>query len=307
MENSHSSLVAYVHPIVVLGISDQWTRKMMNSNDAKPKAIGLITGKREGLKTEIFRSHILEVEEKMDDGSGGLVFDEDFLQTQLSLAKEMFPNEDLLGWYVTNSLIQPDITEIQLNQQLSKFVEHPLFLKFDAESLHLTGHLNMELLETVIDPNDETKTLFRKMPMHFETEASELIALEHMASFSASGDYYHTSASKVVSTLAASLHVLNQRLRVCHAYVKDVNAGKIQRNDKILSDISKLHLRLKALQSHPLVKTDNKLTTSSKQVSSIAAITALYEDLHAVNENINTLFSEPAARRALSLNLFANV
>ena len=56
--------------------------------------------------------------------------------------------------------------------------------------------------------------------MQFETEPSELIGLEHMASFSASADYSHTSASKVLSSLAISMEAFHQRLRVCREYIK---------------------------------------------------------------------------------------
>ncbi|KAE9555380.1 hypothetical protein FO519_001392 [Halicephalobus sp. NKZ332] len=310
MEQTHSGVVVYLHPIVALGISDQWTRKKMNSTDSNVKVFGFITGKHEGLKVEIVRSHILVVEEKMDDGVGALRFDEDFFTAQRELAKEMFPHEDILGWYVTSGTPRPDSTEIQLNNQFSKVPEnpeHPLLLKFDAEKLHATGNLTIEILETVVDLEDDTKTLFRKMPMQFETEPSELISLEHMASFSASGDYYHTSSSKLISSLAVSMNALHQRIKVCISYVKAVISGELPKNEKVLSDIFKLCLRLKALQSHPsLTNPDGSknLTTSSKQISCIASITALQEDLKNMNEILGGMFShEPHSRRS---GLFGN-
>lgn len=56
----------------------------------------------------------------------------------------MFPNEDILGWYVTSGTAEPDSTEIQLNNQFSKLPEnpeHPLLLKIDAEKLYVTGNV----------------------------------------------------------------------------------------------------------------------------------------------------------------------
>ena len=37
MEKTHSSIVVHLHPIVALGISDQWTKKKMNSTDSNIK------------------------------------------------------------------------------------------------------------------------------------------------------------------------------------------------------------------------------------------------------------------------------
>lgn len=160
----------------------------------------------------------------------------------------------------------------------------------------------------MIDPEDDTKTLFRKLPMQFETEPSELISLEHMASFSASGDYYHTSSSKLISSLAVSMNALHQRIKVCIAYVRAVLSGELPKNEKILSDIFKLCLRLKALQSHPsLANPDSSknLVTSSKQIACIASITALHEDLKNMNEILGGMFShESHARRSVPTGNF---
>lgn len=76
------------------------------------------------------------------------------------------------------------------------------------------------MFETVFDDADKSKASFRLLPLQFETEPSELIGLEHMASFSSSADYSHTSASKVLSSLTVSMEVFHHRLRVCREYIK---------------------------------------------------------------------------------------
>jgi hypothetical protein len=292
MEKTNNSVVIYLHPIVALTISDQWTRHKMNSDDVHPRVIGYLTGKREDLRIEITRAFLLVFDErKMEEGTGSLSFDEEFFKTQLELSKEMYPDEELLGWFTNGSHVNVSPAEEQLNRQFLKHNDHPLLLKFDTENLQSTGRLNIGVFETVTVDGDKNKITFRLLPLQFETEASELIGLEHMASFSASADYSHTSASKVLTSLAVSMEVFHHRIRVCREYIKDVLKGDVAADPKILSDIFKLCLRLKALKTHSSVENQN-LVTTSKQILNIAGLTALYEDVNSVSELLNSIFAE---------------
>jgi translation initiation factor 3 subunit F len=292
MEKTHNSVVVYLHPIVPLTISDQWTRHKMNSDNDHPRVIGYFTGKREDLRIEIARAFLLMFDErKMDAGTDSLSFDEEFFKTQLELSKEMYPDEELLGWFTNGNHFAVSETEEQLNRQFAKHSDQPLVLKFDTEHLQSTGRLNIGVFETVVDEADKNKISFRLLPLQFQTEASELIGLENMASFSASADYSHTSASKVLTSLSVSMEVFHHRIRVCNEYIKDVLKGGVPADPKILSDIFKLCLRLKALKTHSSVENQN-LVTTSKQILNIAGLTALYEDVNSVSELLNGIFAE---------------
>uniref|UniRef100_A0A914ZHB3 COP9 signalosome complex subunit 6 n=1 Tax=Panagrolaimus superbus TaxID=310955 RepID=A0A914ZHB3_9BILA len=298
MENTNNSATVYLHPIVALTISDQWTRRKMNSDDVHPKVIGYLTGKKDDLRLEVNRAFLLIFDErKMDDDLNALSFDEEFFKTQLELSKEMYPDEELLGWFTNGTHVKVTQVEEHLNRQFMKHNDCPLLLKFDTEHLQSTGRLNIGCFETVTDEADKSKTSFRLLPLHFETEASELIGLEHMASFSSSADYSHTSASKVLTSLTVSMEVFHHRLRVCREYIKDVMKGEIQSDPQVLSDIFKLCLRLKALKTHSSIDNQN-LVTTSKQILNIAGLTALYEDVSSVSEILNNFFTESSAPSA---------
>jgi translation initiation factor 3 subunit F len=295
MEKTHNSAVVYLHPIVALTISDQWTRRKMNSDEVHPKVIGYLTGKKDDLRLEVNRAFLLIFDDKkMEDGSGSLSFDEEFFKTQLELSKEMYPDEDILGWFTNGTHAKVTEIEEHLSRQFMKYTELPLLLKFDTEHLQSTGRLNIGVFETLTDESDKSKISFRLLPVHFETEASELIGLEHMASFSSSADYSHTSASKVLTSLTVSMEVFHHRLRVCREYIKDVLSGDIQADPKVVSDIFKLCLRLKALKSHSSVDNQN-LVTTSKQMLNMAGLTALYEDITSVSEILNNFFADASA------------
>jgi translation initiation factor 3 subunit F len=295
MEKTHNSAVVYLHPIVALTISDQWTRRKMNSDEVHPKVIGYLTGKKVDLRLEVNRAFLLIFDDKkMEDGSGSLSFDEEFFKTQLELSKEMYPDEDILGWFTNGTHAKVTQIEEHLNRQFMKHTELPLLLKFDTEHLQSTGRLNIGVFETLTDESDKSKISFRLLPVHFETEASELIGLEHMASFSSSADYSHTSASKVLTSLTVSMEVFHHRLRVCREYIKDVISGEIQADPKVISDVFKLCLRLKALKSHSSVDNQN-LVTTSKQMLNMAGLTALYEDITSVSEILNNFFADASA------------
>jgi translation initiation factor 3 subunit F len=295
MEKTHNSAVVYLHPIVALTISDQWTRRKMNSDEVHPKVIGYLTGKKDDLRLEVNRAFLLIFDDKkMEDGSGSLSFDEEFFKTQLELSKEMYPDEDILGWFTNGTHAKVTEIEEHLSRQFMKYTELPLLLKFDTEHLQSTGRLNIGVFETLTDESDKSKISFRLLPVHFETEASELIGLEHMASFSSSADYSHTSASKVLTSLTVSMEVFHHRLRVCREYIKGVISGEIQADPKVVSDVFKLCLRLKALKSHSSVDNQN-LVTTSKQMLNMAGLTALYEDITSVSEILNNFFADASA------------
>jgi hypothetical protein len=115
-----------------------------------------------------------------------------------------------------------------------------------------------------------------------------------MASFSSAADYSHTTASKVLTSLTVSMEVFHHRLRVCRDYIKDVISGEIQADPKVVSDVFKLCLRLKALKSHSSVDNQN-LVTTSKQMLNMAGLTALYEDITSVSEILNNFFADASA------------
>ena len=57
------------------------------------------------------------------------------------LAKEMYPDDELLGWYINGVHTVVLDSEQHLNHQFMKYNDRPLVLKFDTERLQSTGRV----------------------------------------------------------------------------------------------------------------------------------------------------------------------
>uniref|UniRef100_A0A7E4VR45 COP9 signalosome complex subunit 6 n=1 Tax=Panagrellus redivivus TaxID=6233 RepID=A0A7E4VR45_PANRE len=280
-KNTAPCLNVFIHPLVTLSISDQWTRARMNGGTQR--IIGLIAGKRDGHRIEITNSaELMFTTNAMElDDSNSNDIDEGFYVSRVELLKEMYPLDNVLGWYFTHTANCVDENDKRLNRQFAQLMQiMPIIFKFDAETLSTTGQLNQAVYESYLDAEDDTNFQYRPLPIQFETEASELIGLEHMASFSAAADYQHTTSAKQLMSLVASMKVFLQRLKVSEAFVRASIAGEVPWDEAILGQILKLRQRLKALELNGSSARSSDLITSAKQVVNVAGLAVLQDEVY---------------------------
>lgn len=85
-----------VQPLVVMSISDHYTRFRYISQDLKAKVAGVLLGTRNAEEARVFNAFETKV-----DLEGGSI-DKEFTQSRLDSYKEMFPDWEFLGWYSTD-------------------------------------------------------------------------------------------------------------------------------------------------------------------------------------------------------------
>ncbi|KAJ2726318.1 COP9 signalosome complex subunit 6 [Coemansia sp. Benny D115] len=125
---------AIVHPLVLLGISDQVTRMVAKSTgaaDIKPQvAAGVLLGRQLESQHEL----LLTFEMKISDnaGSGAPEIDFEHLQISLMQTKLIFPNHDVLGWYVVSSNTRVNDGIARLHQSFLGSFPSALLMVFDS-------------------------------------------------------------------------------------------------------------------------------------------------------------------------------
>ncbi|KAK4491823.1 hypothetical protein RD792_002600 [Penstemon davidsonii] len=101
---SSSGLTFKLHPLVIVNISDHYTRVKSQflptnggADESSPRVFGCVIGVQRGRTVEIFNSFELLYEPSTHS------LDRSFLEKKQELYKKVFPNFYILGWYSTGS------------------------------------------------------------------------------------------------------------------------------------------------------------------------------------------------------------
>lgn len=95
-----ASVAVAIHPLVIMNISEHWTRVRAQDQVQNPKVLGALIGTQKGRNLEIFNSFELQ----FDVIDGNIVINRDYYNTKEEQFKQVFKDLDFLGWYVTGNL-----------------------------------------------------------------------------------------------------------------------------------------------------------------------------------------------------------
>jgi len=219
-----------LHPLVILNISDHYTReKVENTTKKNPRIIGALMGIQSGRNLEINNSFELiytEVE-------GAIVIDTTYLTSKQTQFKQVFPTSDLLGWYSTGS--ECKTSDIQIHSQFLQFNESPLYLLLDPIASSISRELPLTMFESelrIID--DEPTTLFSKVSYKIEPEVAERIAVDHVAHTSVAGTAEGSQLSLQLAGMQNAIKMLNMRTKIIKEYLEATAKGEIPKDHGLL-------------------------------------------------------------------------
>ncbi|VDQ15161.1 unnamed protein product [Trichobilharzia regenti] len=104
------SVSVLLHPLVILNISEHWTRNKVKENSTAVTVYGALLGKQESHHIEISNSFELLLDEPH------LTVNSEFYTTRESQCKQVYPDLDIVGWYTTGGPI--DEKDEMLNRQV---------------------------------------------------------------------------------------------------------------------------------------------------------------------------------------------
>ena len=157
------SVSVSLHPLVIMNISEHWTRTKAQMGNPQ-KIFGALIGKQKGRNIEVMNSFELDhntVEDKV-------IIDRDYYDMKEEQFKQVFADMDFLGWYSTGE--SPNEDDIDVHKQICEINESPLFLQLNPVSGR-PADLPICVYESVIDiVHGETRMLFVKLGYTLATE-----------------------------------------------------------------------------------------------------------------------------------------
>jgi COP9 signalosome complex subunit 6 len=163
-----------LHPLVLLNISDQFTRQLA-ATGVRNRTYGILVGSIKERSIHIQNS--FEAPSEPLEGCDQL--DLNFIQTRLGMVLQIFPTYEFLGWYSTG---QYHPSDMDIQKTLTNFSENILYLNFNTTIVTSEETLPVDIYEThVTVTENSTNYEYRKAQYSIETTDSERISVDFVS------------------------------------------------------------------------------------------------------------------------------
>jgi translation initiation factor 3 subunit F len=261
-----------VHPLVILNILDQYSRRSQNNDRVIGTLLGMTT---EGLVevTNCFPVPHTENEQ--------VAVDMEFHRNMYELHRKASPRETIVGWYATGN----EITETShlLQDFYYQGMNHtPVHITVDTSLQNSTMAINGYISSTVSFGETKLLTHFQPIPVELKATETERIAVDTLLQ-SADGQ------SELVSdlqSLESSIVSLQGMLRTVGEYIDNVNSGKVKPDPKLGRFL------MQTLSELPVMETEQfeKLFNNSMQdLLMVVYLANLTRSQLAIAEKLQTL------------------
>ncbi|KAI7898943.1 COP9 signalosome complex subunit 6-like protein [Cokeromyces recurvatus] len=277
---SSSGLSISVHPLVLLNISDHYTRTKLQNPTAieNGRMYGALLAAQTGRDVDIINTFELPL-----SFNESTVLDKSFLMYKLEQLKQVFPQLDFMGWYSIGSM--PSEVDLQLHEQFLEINESALFLQMNPNMS--TQDFPIEVYESIIDIT-KNRPLFIKSTYKIETGEAECIAVDQISKPSSTSTSDTTSLGNTLiahlTTQRNAIAMLNSRIQFLYQYLQNIKSGAIPVDHDILRQISSLCKRSTVLEKKAF---DEQFTTEYNDVLLVAYLASITKGLNTVNDLID--------------------
>jgi len=281
----HNVMDVMLHPLVVISISDHFTRTRVNApTNSKISIVGILLGMINGGKIEITNS--FDIVATFDPASGKLTgVDESFLRKRTEAFTTVFPNTTVVGWYESGSTVDPD-DALVMARILAPKAETLFTMTFDRDAAYNpdTKDIPMELFEAELkgdSPSEQTVAL-KHTPYHVITIEAERIGVDHIAKSSTTEGASQLNVH--VSGIQGAMKMLNSRIDTIIEYLKQVQSGG-EYDPDIMRKIGVLHDILLVSQTSDF---DQRFFVEYNDEMLLAYLSSLTEGLQTMNTMADT-------------------
>ncbi|KAI8075409.1 putative COP9 signalosome, subunit CSN6 [Gilbertella persicaria] len=282
---SSSGLSISVHPLVLLNISDHYTRtKLQNPSIIEHgKMYGALLASQSGRDIDIINS--FELASQQDPH---VILDKSFLLYKLEQLKQVFPTLDFMGWYSLGST--PSETDLRLHEQFLQLNESALFLQLDPNTLTTSGGVKefpVDIYESIMDiVNERTRLAFIKADYKVETGEAERIAVDHVAKPSSSSAETGLGSTLIshLTTQRNAIAMLHTRIQFLLQYLEDIASGVMPMDHDVVRQISSLCKRSPILEKKAF---EEQFTTEYNDVLLVAYLASITKGLNTVNDLVD--------------------
>ncbi|KAL0328623.1 UNVERIFIED_CONTAM: COP9 signalosome complex subunita [Sesamum calycinum] len=233
--SSSSGLTFKLHPLVIVNISDHYTRVKSQSlpphsaADASslpppppPRVFGCVIGVQRGRTVEIFNSFELLYDPPPTHSTA--LFSR---KSKSSVYKKVFPHFYILGWYSTGSDAQE--SDMIIHKALMDINESPVYVLLNPSINPAQKDLPITIYESELHVIDGIPQLiFVRSSYTIETVEAERISVDHVAHLKPSdGGSAATQLAAHLTGIHSAIKMLNSRIRVLHHYLLAMQKGDI--------------------------------------------------------------------------------
>ncbi|XP_045585309.1 COP9 signalosome complex subunit 6 isoform X2 [Procambarus clarkii] len=235
------SVSVSLHPLVILNISEHWTRQ--RAQEGKPvQVLGALIGKQTGRHIEIMNSFELSY----DELGGHIIISREYYTLKEEQYKQVFSDMDLLGWYTTGDT--PGPPDLLVHKQICDLLDSPVFLKLNPMARHTD--LPVSIYESVLDlVNGAPTMLLVELQYTLATEEAERIGVDHVARMSSHDTQESSLVAENLQAQYSAIKMLASRVRLIAEYVRASQRGEVEFNHEILRQVNALAHRLPVLNS----------------------------------------------------------
>lgn len=277
----------FLHPLVIVNISDHYTREKVRTGTGK-RIYGILLGMQSGRRVEVTNSF----EILLNDAH---VIDKEFLQSRVQQFTRVFEKTEILGWYSTGKNVES--YDLQIHQQVELLNETPLFLLLDPAPAPGSRELPISFFETTVvkgAKDDKPSLVFTKVAYRVETTEAERIAVDQLQNISTGGKSLLTSH---LSTLHSAVKMLNLRIKTIVNYLKATQSGQFpERDEAILRQINGLCQQLPAIDTDKFKEDFLTEYNDALLVTYLASITKTSNALNEMLEKFNIAFDKQRRR-----------
>lgn len=231
-----------LHPLVILNISEHWTRTRAQEGGKPTQVIGAIIGIQSGRHIEIMNSFELMI----DVLDGNIIINREYYALKEEQFKQVFSDMDLLGWYTTGDT--PGPADLLVHKQICDLLDSPIFLKLNP--LARCTDLPVSVFESVLDIVNSVPTLMLvELTYTLATEEAERIGVDHVARMSSHDTEENSIVAENLQANYSAIKMLASRVRLIAEYVRASQRGEVPFNHEILREINALAHRLPVLSS----------------------------------------------------------
>lgn len=285
--NTVGSVSLSLHPLVLMNISEHWTRIRAQEGSAQ-QVIGALIGKQKGRNLELMNSFELMFT-RID---GDIIIDREYYNTKEEQFKQVFSDLDFLGWYTTGEA--PDDRDIKTHRQICEINESPVLLKLNPQARH--SDLPVTCYESVIDLVDgEATMLFVELHYTLATEEAERIGVDHVARVSNNDSTESSLVAEHLSAQHSAIKMLHSRVKLVLEYLRGIESGKLPKNHDILRDVYSLSHRLPVVQGQLFHQEFYNQCNDVGLMTYLGIITKGCNDMNQLVNKFNLLYDRQAS------------
>uniref|UniRef100_D3TPD6 COP9 signalosome complex subunit 6 n=2 Tax=Glossina TaxID=44049 RepID=D3TPD6_GLOMM len=281
-----------LHPLVIMNISEHWTRIRAQAGETW-QVYGALIGKQKGRNIEVMNSFELKTELVGND----LIINRDYYNTKENQYKQVFSELDFIGWYTTGEC--PTNRELKIHKQIAEINECPIMLQLNPMSRSV-DQLPLKLYESVIDViGGEATMLFVPLTYTLATEEAERIGVDHVARMSTNETGEKSVVAEHLVAQESAIKMLSTRIKVLLKYVKEVEANKLEANQEILRDVYALSHRLPVMQGEAFQEEFYTQCNDVGLISYLGSMTKGCNDMNHFVNKFNVLYDRQSSGRRM--------